>query len=327
MFTITLPEYSYTHTYDQRQFMERFPGSMITSALQSQESEIPISNPAVTPAVLSILDHILKDETYPYVSIELRKALDYLCIDIPEVVSDPRYKVALEKYPKDFEQDSLKFKNHPDHYGLFLRILNTHPEDLVTALFLLDHFDINWWVEEDEEESPYGTTYRALELIYGNRYVEILEAFAGKYPSTVNSYGMIYSISEYLQKDMYNYQDYIRMFLILKPYFDVHHDWLEVILSAYNGSLEVFKRNWKERAWGSAEDNKISSFIALMEGHYDTAQFIIESSFKDGLTMGWFNSLFDLYVKSPKSITPQGIQILVEFVPESDRAKYLNKIN
>ncbi len=84
-FTVTLPRYDYTGTFDYDRFLHRYPNSLIALALQSGENVIELENPRVTPQVLRLLSTVLDTDHYPYISDPTVKvALDYL--DEPTLV-------------------------------------------------------------------------------------------------------------------------------------------------------------------------------------------------------------------------------------------------
>ena len=66
-FTVSLPRYDITIPFDYMAFTKKFPDSLITLALQSGESDVPLDNPLVTPQVLNLLQEILTTGKYPYV--------------------------------------------------------------------------------------------------------------------------------------------------------------------------------------------------------------------------------------------------------------------
>ena len=90
MFIVNLPD-GYSISYDKSKFINTFPNSMITLALQSDEKEIPLSHPLVTKDILEFLREIMEGRDYPLLSGSVRKSLDYLGIDLPEFIYDPEY--------------------------------------------------------------------------------------------------------------------------------------------------------------------------------------------------------------------------------------------
>ncbi len=102
MFTINLPT-GYSISYDKLQFISKFPGSMITLALQSEDEVIPLSHPLITPQILEYLRSLLIPYTnYPYCPApNMIRALDYLGIDgIPDYVTDLEYMNFLRNHPE-----------------------------------------------------------------------------------------------------------------------------------------------------------------------------------------------------------------------------------
>lgn len=117
-----------------------FPNSLITRTLDlTHESDIPIENPQVTPAVLELLEYILASEEYPYISdLSVKKALDYLGIDLPEFVYDPRYESLIMDHPqinvfgRDLDEQVV--------YNEFLRWATTYNFPPL-AKYLIQHTD------------------------------------------------------------------------------------------------------------------------------------------------------------------------------------------
>lgn len=124
-----LSKYNYRVKYDSSEFALVFPESLITAALQSNEEEIPLDNPLVTPATLDVLSQILETKKYTYISDPLmKKRLDYLGIDVPEMVYDPKYVEFTRAFP-DVEWDHID-SNYPDGdikyviFGMYSDILD-----------------------------------------------------------------------------------------------------------------------------------------------------------------------------------------------------------
>lgn len=96
LFTVTLvrpfASHNYSHVFDQEEFIREFPGSLFELVLSNTpDNIIPIDQPMVTPEVLQLLSTILAMRDYPYIPDSMKKPLDYLGIDIPNVVYDPKY--------------------------------------------------------------------------------------------------------------------------------------------------------------------------------------------------------------------------------------------
>lgn len=145
-FTIYLPIYSHRVRYDYEKFTRMFPESLITAALQSGEEEIPLDNPLVTPGVLEVISQILKTKKYTYISDPLmKKRLDYLSIDLPEMVYDSKYIGFTRVFP-DIEWTQID-SNYPDgdakyvYFGNYSDILDyaTKHEYWTLAMHLFNH--------------------------------------------------------------------------------------------------------------------------------------------------------------------------------------------
>lgn len=124
-FTIYLLSYAYSKQYDRRVFTDRFPDSMITTALTNPEdNEVDIKERVVTPYVLDYISRILSSGAVPKVPTEdMTQASRYLLIPFLGLVSDPRYVMFRQMYPE---------------YNLFLVVhLDLHYQNIL--LFALLH--------------------------------------------------------------------------------------------------------------------------------------------------------------------------------------------
>ncbi len=102
LFIVFLPKHDYRQEYNYDEFIQLFPNSLITLALQSHELIIPIDNPLVKPEILKLLHTILIETQYPYIDDSsgiIRKSLDYLGIDLPDFVYNPLYAKFLQSHP------------------------------------------------------------------------------------------------------------------------------------------------------------------------------------------------------------------------------------
>ena len=105
-FVISLPN-EYQQQFNTMEFLQMFPGSLPALTLQSGENEVPLENPLVTPNVLQLLQDVITTQSYPYIGdVKIQRALDYLGIDFPEFVYDPRYGDLLKMIPDlDWNRD------------------------------------------------------------------------------------------------------------------------------------------------------------------------------------------------------------------------------
>lgn len=105
MFTISLPRYSYEHTFDLAQFKKCYPESMITATLDiSTDTVIELTRPEVTPTCLKYLEQVTNGNLYPPSSEDLTSASRYLLIPFIAVASDPLY---IDFYPQFMGVDIL----------------------------------------------------------------------------------------------------------------------------------------------------------------------------------------------------------------------------
>lgn len=101
-FTVSLPQYGAKESFDTERFIQLFPNSVIALALQSGENDVPLENSLVTPSILELLQEIVTTGRYRYISDpsrQIRRALDYLNIDLPEPIFDPKYEQFQERLP------------------------------------------------------------------------------------------------------------------------------------------------------------------------------------------------------------------------------------
>lgn len=91
MFTVSLPKYNYTHTYELKKFTESFPDCLITLALQSEEKDIPLTHPLATPALLQLLSWLMTNKNQYISQSSLIPSLKYLGIKLPDILFHPKY--------------------------------------------------------------------------------------------------------------------------------------------------------------------------------------------------------------------------------------------
>lgn len=121
-FTISLPTHSnFQYTYDRKKFLEMFPDSMISLALQDLEETRFDIHQIVTPYTLEYI-HILLTESKLCPSRDnLAEASRYLLIPILEVVCHPEYEKFYRDYLKVNLLDTESIKTHYQEivvYGL-----------------------------------------------------------------------------------------------------------------------------------------------------------------------------------------------------------------
>lgn len=97
-FTLTL-SCGWSKEFSKDQFIETYPGSMISAALDNSEAtNITLHQPCVTKEVIEVLYAMVQTPTYPQISpmtdtSTFKEAARYLLIDILEVIGDPAYRL------------------------------------------------------------------------------------------------------------------------------------------------------------------------------------------------------------------------------------------
>lgn len=139
-FKVTLPSHdNYTQVYSRDRFIEMFPCSPISLALQDPTAEtIEITVPAVTPYVLEYLSNWVETQALSIPTENLSAAGRYLLIPWLLIASSPLYPQLMAKHPK-FDTDDpesvtqcLVFAIKHDWYELYAlcrdTILEIYPD-------------------------------------------------------------------------------------------------------------------------------------------------------------------------------------------------------
>ena len=116
MFTIYLSSYNYRESFHIDKFILIFPNSLISLALQSNEDIIEITKDIVTPDTIQLLQTIILTDDIHHTDISYKKRLDYLGIDLPDIIYHLKYSEFRKQYP------NIKFKSIPDYYELIIQI-------------------------------------------------------------------------------------------------------------------------------------------------------------------------------------------------------------
>ena len=143
MFTITLPIYDVSYEFNKDNFESIFPESVITQILETtHKSSIDITQPFITPYILNIIQSIIKSRAIPSLdpgSLDyVRKAGDYLNMDLLLIISDPKYD-KMSSYLKRLRLNLIDVKNSvnvKDFLGVAVvgRLLNYSIEENYESL-------------------------------------------------------------------------------------------------------------------------------------------------------------------------------------------------
>lgn len=311
-FVVYLPRYGYSQSFDYTTFIEKFPDSVITRALDlTHEKTIPLENVSVTPDILNILSQILTTQ-YPYVPPEYKKAMDYLGIDLPDPVYNPKYQEVLAKY-HNFDLDALEGKNYStlldiaketefpelaqyvfshtspsDHsdedYKFFQSLIESYSAYLRSFPPAYDQMGVmllknrNIFPLIQNEVLVYGRP-PSLQHILDNRVANMLGAYVELQPGAIETYSLMDDILTGIKLQPEFYLEYIAMLLKIAPY--ISGSGFQSLLygittASYNGNLGEVKGYLGEL--GNLVDDFSSALTAtaLYRKHYDISQLIID---------------------------------------------------
>lgn len=180
--TITLPKYeNFSESYDLTEFANVFPDSFIVADAMSNP-DITIENPLVTPEVLDILQYILTQRDYPYIPMRIKTALEYLQVQVPSIVYDPRYDSFRKEYP------NLHLLDQDDLEANYLLILqearDLHFPEL--AMYLLDHL-----VNPEDQYQLFNDILRVFPPVHSETDEQIALAILQANPVFLSSGGFI----------------------------------------------------------------------------------------------------------------------------------------
>lgn len=337
-FTVSIP--GYRITYEYKSFHARFPESMIMAALQSGESEVPLSNPIITPEVLRLLQAILSADKHPYIDITFRKALDYLGIDVPPVVYDPKYKEFLQIHPdldinKTEYRHLLEVSRSMNFLGLATYLFETTDPDVHKStdhqMFsrILDMKDFSL-IDMDLgvlllDSRGLSKIYKAgvgagfdFKTILKHRLLPVLQA----YLRTVTPGNYItYIVNEIVNQIWFRGFDaekdpqMLRM-AMASPLPDKLRNLGKLVLSVSQGELQEYTPD--ERY------DTVLIYVALVQGHYDIARMIYDayvemvlrthqSEMFDEFFDEFYDILYGRYIRNGQhDITFQGIRFMME---------------
>lgn len=314
-FTITLLGYDdYSLSFDYTSFIEKFPDSLITRALDlSHEKDIPIDNPIVTPEVLQVLSQIITTGTYPYTPIEYERALDYLNIDLPNPIYNPKYRDVLTSYP-NINLDNLDSPNYSillnvalefqfqelaeyifahtnpnehqqEDYTLFQTVLNSQLTPILTQIgvMILENRNILSLLQGETLESGPGWYQKPRSLISILKIPspDLLKAYVKLNPFVIREYGIISTILDEIIEYPENYIKYAKMLFEIDQYtsrIGAEGNLINLFMASYHGDPHIL------RYLSRSEDNiiylgPVVAYTALITRHYETAQFIINRFF------------------------------------------------
>ena len=171
-FTVTLPRHKFIIYFNYEKFNAMFPNSLFIRTIDlTKESNIPIDNPVITPEVLQLLHRIINTRDIPPVSeMIIQTSFDYLGIDLPNVVYDPRYPKFKLIYP------DIAYTNWDEEYSNIISLAQKHDlPELVSYLF--KHTDPKNHIVEDYKiiKQILKIDYKSLDLttIYGISPIDI----------------------------------------------------------------------------------------------------------------------------------------------------------
>ena len=301
---VVLPRYNYSLSFDTTRFLERFPDSLIAVTYENtHESVIPLDNPSVTSDVLTLLSQIITTGPYPYVPVQYKRSFDYLGIDLPDRVNNPKYQDVIKVFP-DIDLDNLEGKNYirvldlelsmsfpelaqyvfahtlptahsEDDYKIFQDIIQEDitPSNEDVTLMLLRNRDIRRSIAS-------GDIYQIFDNIQGNigrpYSPTVVVTFIKMFPQVIDNSEFVEWVLNQIRANPRNYPLYLSMLKQVGDYIPVdsdQYDLYQIITWILNGNRDELKSH-------NPIDNYIITthgydqlliYLALVYGHYDIA--------------------------------------------------------
>lgn len=336
-FTVHLPVHKAEVVFPYGSFTKLFKDSVITLALQSGEDIIPLDHPLATPDILQILSAIIETGgDYQYTLPEHKKAFDYLSIDLPEMVYDPKYLQFRDKYKVyDFkltrldqlyrvvlqESFTLQFPDlakyvidHTDgteHYGHDIGLISSHlrpgsyseTEESI-LIHLITSRDLYTDLSKD-----------ILHVIAGRGYIRLFEA--------VNKYFVDYDlvIMEALasiNNDPEHYDKYLQMITYLDKH---HHEHLSGGDISMLISIQVIMQGLSSPSMLSSNYIPSLLYLSVLKGNpeqFDTAYSIGNNSF-GGPFIDANRKFRESYFSHPSLITLDGLLMVLKNMSSEQR--------
>ena len=355
MFTISLPRYGYELQFNTSRFIAFYPKSMITTALQSHENTIEITHSSVTPELLQFLYNVMEVGKYPYIddtcqptSQEIKAGVNYLCIDLPNVIYNPKYKEILVTYPQ---------------INILIKYFNMHSDDplvlkqtYMNLMYIAVEFDLPELVEYvlDNTTAENHKTFdvnlmnkivsepimllfiskrhilkvmtddqltKLLDYALSYRFTNVLEAYIKEIPGAIDTCQVVYYILDKMLRNMDHYLDNLQMLITTSPYLRSveQANYYGMMMSCYNGDLKNVKKY--HLLLDNARDNLHILYVctALYRKHWDIAEYLIDEHIEvleDDEDSGYFmESYFEFlqysYLFNPSWVTKEGLQVLI----------------
>lgn len=352
-FIVSLPNYDYSQPFNTEAFIRLFPGSLITLALQSGEQVIPLENPAVTPEILQLLLGIITTQDIPYISTPgVKKALDYLGIDLPEFVYNPLYARLRQQHP-NFTLSKV------DEYYRELMIYSIDRDLPELAQYILDNTGAELHRDEDnklisyyiwdakhagrpayiegadhilplivrERKTP-SMQYHAIGAV-SNGYIQLVDLInAQDYGSSVvtSAFGGITDDPEHYEKHI----AMVEHVQGLPEHYEKHIAMVEHVQGLAKAwemrFTEAYRAILSDQLLGPQELPYISQiipallYVAMFTGKYDTFRHLFTTSKKSGnASVRNANETFlRSYFNHPKIITPENLQLVKSLLSYGD---------
>ena len=261
-FTVVLSSHNTSLSFNQEEFTQKFPDSLITRTLElTHESIVPISNPIVTLESLELLKNILKTSHYPYIpdimGSSIRKSLDYLGIDVPNVIYYPQYKQLLDEYYGIFTM----LDNPKDYYKEFYEMARKHNfPQWISYLFdhtnptehkEVDYDEFVWMLNDNyvellililrrrDIESYFIPANEAISIsIIHTRSPELIKAYVSTNPKIIKNNYVVRRILSGMLYDPLHYKGYLQELEAITPYIPhscEEHDLYNLFMVSYSG--------------------------------------------------------------------------------------------
>ena len=327
-----------------------FPDSLITTTLNlTHELDIPLDNSLVTPDILQLLEYVVTNKDYPYIpDPKVGVSLDYLGIDFPDIVYDPRYIPFREAFP-DLDWNNLDQNydrimeyavnnnfpelsqyllehSHPEEHTsyneqVFTDIIDSRNKPLSIATLLVPHIDV------PEVLRRYVEFY-ALYVLIATGYLPLIQAVAQYYPEWIRSMSyVIPEIAERFLEDPIHITDYMEMIQVL--YSSDQQVLAQLILNVYQGQIDDVRQILDEtnliiigRKVSLSYIIPAILYISILNKDYDMLKLLLQvlrqytnfmySTGGTVYTNRWFIQLIQILFNDVEYITPEVVSLIVE---------------
>lgn len=347
MITINLTNPPFSITYDEKAFLDRFPGSLISNTVDlTGENVVDLSHPDVTPTHLQILQDILNNEVLPQLNPNLQKGFNYLGIDIPEIMFTPEY-TQFFVYPNinllDLRQLDRRYSQ------LMLYALEFGRDDYPFIRYLFHHTDPDRHSEQDfqaftsfklvyiwsenvhrillallrdrnvisfiKERLPRPNDIGLADIV-GLGYPDVLRLYVEglSIPSEVVG-GDLGKLIEAITYDPEHFPQYIQAIVDFIRHYPVNPEMYNLFRAMYTGDISLISKESK------IDDTRVTEgllYTAILANHPEAFNALLSTGSR-ARSRGIARKFFLAYVKHPKVINADMLRIILPYIGRRDR--------